>query len=385
MATVPPVSDIRLTDRRSFPEWYAELKINSTFRNVWHLVNPDAPTAPHLLSDEPPLPLTIDEMIEQLNAERNAPLVEWENDARPEAEKGAKPRAPRAAKFDDVKEEYSFRLKEYAVKQASWSTQSSRYQNIWDWVRRTVEPALLAPHLELLVSNENLSLQNVVRALRDKFQPSEENTREQVREDYKRILDRGKIGSIDPKVWITDWYQALARAQTYRIAEVEGFLAIKDFLTVVSAKLLPTWGAQQLALVVEANALGEPIRTLEQYGKIFEALIQESVRSGSRNLIFATLGDRSSSPSSYNCPCKESRSERHAWAPSDCSILELAVKGTTAKPPSPPPTEAQLKGIRERLVSKQYERVRAQLEKRGWKIEGAREAQIRLPEGVFHV
>ncbi|PMD23156.1 hypothetical protein NA56DRAFT_62212 [Hyaloscypha hepaticicola] len=305
-------------------------------------------------------------MIEQLNAERNVPLVEWENDARPEAEKGAKPRAPRAAKFDDIKEEYSFRLKEYAMKQASWSTQSSRYQNIWDWVRRIVEPALLAPHLELLVSNENLSLQNVVRALRDKFQLSEENTREQVREDYKRILDRGKIGSIDPKVWITDWYQALARAQTYRIAEVEGFLAIKDFLTV-------------------ANVLGEPIRTLEQYGKIFEALIQENVRSGSRNLIFATLGNRSSSLSSYNYPCKESRSERHIWTPSDYSILELAIKGITAKPPSPPPTETQLKGIREYLVSKQYERVRAQLEKREWKIEGAREAQIRLPERVFHI
>jgi hypothetical protein len=94
MASNPLVSDIRLTDRQSFLEWYAELKINSTFRNVWHLVNPDAPATPHLLSDKPPLPLTIDEMIEQLNAKRNALLVEWENDARPEAEKGAKPRAP---------------------------------------------------------------------------------------------------------------------------------------------------------------------------------------------------------------------------------------------------------------------------------------------------
>ena len=102
-----------------------------------------------------------------------------------------------------------------------------------------------------------------MRALRDKFQPSDDNTREQVREDYKRILERGRNGSIDPKVWITDWYQALARVQTYRVPEVKGFLAIKDFLQVVSSKFLPTWGAQQLALIVEANALGEPVRTLE--------------------------------------------------------------------------------------------------------------------------
>jgi hypothetical protein len=60
MASLPLVSDICLTDRRSFLNWYAELKINSTFRNVWHLVDPDAPNALHLLSAEPPELLTID-------------------------------------------------------------------------------------------------------------------------------------------------------------------------------------------------------------------------------------------------------------------------------------------------------------------------------------
>jgi hypothetical protein len=61
-------------------------------------------------------------MIEQLNVERNTLLVMWDANKRLEAEKGARPRAPRPAKFDDIKEEYSFRLKEYAIKQANWST-----------------------------------------------------------------------------------------------------------------------------------------------------------------------------------------------------------------------------------------------------------------------
>jgi len=61
-------------------------------------------------------------MIEQLNVERNTPLVVWDADERPEAEKGARPWAPRPAKFEDIKEEYSFRLKEYAIKQANWFT-----------------------------------------------------------------------------------------------------------------------------------------------------------------------------------------------------------------------------------------------------------------------
>jgi len=55
-------------------------------------------------------------MIKQLNVERNTPLAVWDADERLEAKKGARPRAPRPAKFDDIKEEYSFRLKEYAIK-----------------------------------------------------------------------------------------------------------------------------------------------------------------------------------------------------------------------------------------------------------------------------
>jgi hypothetical protein len=56
-----------------------------------------------------------------------------------------------------------------------------------------------------------------------------------------------------------------------------------------------------------------------------------------KHAVFATLGYRSSSPLGYYCPYKETRSERHAWAPLDCSMLELIVTGTTAKIPSPLP------------------------------------------------
>jgi len=54
-----------------------------------------------------------------LNVERNTPLVMWDANERLKAGKGARPRAPRPAKFDNIKEEYLFRLKEYAIKQAN--------------------------------------------------------------------------------------------------------------------------------------------------------------------------------------------------------------------------------------------------------------------------
>jgi len=39
-----------------------------------------------------------------------------------------------------------------------------------------------------------------MRALRDKFEPSEDNIREQVREDYRQILERKKSSSVNPRV-----------------------------------------------------------------------------------------------------------------------------------------------------------------------------------------
>jgi hypothetical protein len=104
---------------------------------------------------------------------------------------------------------------------------------------------------------------------------------------------------------------------------------VKDFLQVISHKLSPAWGERQLALVIESQALGEPIRTLEEYGKIFEALVKESGRG--KPAVFASLGTRSDLGIGHTCPCKESRTERHPWAPSDYSLLELAITGSTSR------------------------------------------------------
>jgi hypothetical protein len=78
MTTLPLVPNIRLTNKRSFPTWYAELRINALFRNIWHLADLDALMAPHLLSVEPPKPLSINQMIKQLNIKRNIPLELWD-------------------------------------------------------------------------------------------------------------------------------------------------------------------------------------------------------------------------------------------------------------------------------------------------------------------
>ena len=60
--------------------------------------------------------------------------------------------------------------------------------------------------------------------------------------------------------------------------------------------MAPEWANRQLVDVITAEELGEPIKTLEEYRRIFLALSYEStLRSGSRPGIFATFGERSDS------------------------------------------------------------------------------------------
>jgi len=61
------ITEARLTDRRSFLAWFLQLKFSSTFRDIWHLVDPSALDAPHLIAQSPAKPPTIEQLIERLD------------------------------------------------------------------------------------------------------------------------------------------------------------------------------------------------------------------------------------------------------------------------------------------------------------------------------
>jgi len=144
------IVEARLTDRRSFPTWFLQLKFNSTFRDIWHLVDPSAPDAPHLIAQPPVKPPTIEQLIERLDKQRGALLRAWQALSRADRALQQQPPDPEPATFNDMKEELSFRLRIYTIEQMEWAQQAARYQYIWDWVSCTVDQALLAPHLETL-------------------------------------------------------------------------------------------------------------------------------------------------------------------------------------------------------------------------------------------
>jgi hypothetical protein len=62
------------------------------------------------------------------------------------------------------------------------------------------------------------------------------------------------------------------------------------------------------------------------------------------------------------------RDERHPWKPSECSILELAIRGASTKTVYPAPSNQELDVIRERFQSRRFTDLRAILGKKGWPV-----------------
>jgi hypothetical protein len=63
---------------------------------------------------------------------------------------------------------------------------------------------------------------------------------DRVRQEYCRVLKSAKHGLVSPQRFYEEWYKALSKARIYRLSEIEGFLAVKDFLNSISAKLALT-------------------------------------------------------------------------------------------------------------------------------------------------
>jgi hypothetical protein len=108
-------SDAYLRDRQSWPAWFLQLQFDCTFRNIWQYVDLSAPDAPYLIAVEPDNPPTIEELISRLNDKRARPTRAWDANKRLEEEKDRRSCAPVPAKFDDVKEEHTTRLKSYSI------------------------------------------------------------------------------------------------------------------------------------------------------------------------------------------------------------------------------------------------------------------------------
>jgi hypothetical protein len=63
--------------------------------------------------------------------------------------------------------------------------------------------------------------------------------------------------------WYSEWRLVYENAKLYNILEIQGSLAIKDFLDCVTRKMQPKWGVDELLAFFKNDKLGLPTFTLD--------------------------------------------------------------------------------------------------------------------------
>jgi hypothetical protein len=112
--------------------------------------------------------------------------------------------------------------------QASYTTD---YTPVYRWVMATVDPGLLQSIEEELVEEDKSNLQELVRHLKRMIAPTASSTATIIRDEYISILKQAHYESVNPTRWHQDWHKACRRGLTYKIPEVQGQLAVKEFLS----------------------------------------------------------------------------------------------------------------------------------------------------------
>lgn len=338
-----PTGHYQLRSRSDWPDWYIQLTWHAQLRDVWDLVNPDAPEAPGIHEGAPQLP-TIRSMTE---------------------EHGKQPSL----------EEYNQELAMYKARSSVWAAKAERLQKLWNWVNASVSPTILSPVMVKLVTNKVTTLQSLVKALKEELAPTEASTKNQVRADYRQHLRAAKQGRAAPQDWFQKWSYLYRRAKAYELAEVDGELATQDFLDALSHKIAPEWARTMSQKLIQDTTLGLETFDLEKVSRIFSGLMHEhTLRAGKDNPgVFATFGNRSdgapggstgsSNPLEFACPCYP-KGRTHKWKPTECRRLETAVKGSSSPPIKM--SDSHRQEILQRLKQKEHKETKGAIEQLNW-------------------
>lgn len=361
-----------LKDKRQWPKWYGELRVQCDLIGSWHFVNPDAPDVSSSLAftAQKPSKATLRTERDRTNTEAyEQRQSEWRT-ADPTT-RGPQPVRPTNTTDADVASEYKEELEAFSTDYKLFILTNPMISSTWKFIERTVDPLYWGTITRKLQKEDRLSLQNVVRSLREKLAPKDFEVINTIRADYRRVLELAKTSKMSQMTWYEQWNKAYVEAESWELESVTGQLASLDFLDAVSARLAPEWATRKKQDMIE----GSEWHTIEELGHMFFNLAQAAIEQRSDHSsritpsVFATLGGISGQSNSnsqstrHRCPC---RSGEHMWEPTDCRLLQEAITGKVAKDRQP--TEAhRIKATLIRLYQPEHARLKTELAKK-WTI-----------------
>jgi hypothetical protein len=214
----------------------------------------------------------------------------------------------------------------YKVATSQWTRKAAKLTNLRDWINKTVAQELMAPTTIKMLNKRQSTPQAMIRILKNDLAPTDSNTTHLVRQQYRAHLKKARTGRINPERWFNEWQVIYGKAQAFQVTEIEGQLALTDFLDALSVRIAPDWARSMRQDIIKDAALGRPTLTIDNLARVFAMQEQASQPIRGRSvLVAATLGDQSDSTTGLGggnkkkCPCKQNGF--HNWDLIKCRRL----------------------------------------------------------------
>jgi hypothetical protein len=381
---------VRLKDRTTFPEWYSALRYWAFHKRVWQYIDPDAVENPIILGEETiesRTPASSFGTLSNLNAlSAQKRLLVNRDPIRPEPPSKIPPgenedddtKASREETNKNRIETYTLQVNNYRAASIQFTNTETLINVISTWIRKTVDPSILSPVYDKLVSDGDASTHALVKELKRIYAPRTSTTQELIRQKYRLHLKKAENSRVNVDTWFREWSSLYRKALNNDIPEVQGELAVTDWLQALIPRIAPTWATRQLQKRYEDD--NPP--SLDKLEESFSRLLQMSQIQNAGGIkgpgVFATFGELSNNQSDNSrnsgnankravCPC--AKDADHRWQPTKCRRLETAITGkVNSGKASKSLTPDDILAIRQRLARSEWKDLRKALIKEGWTL-----------------
>ena len=186
---------IILSKSEDWSTWIAFIRIKATNANVWHLIDPDLPSQPTILTEPVGPELIVGDVFDQ---------GEWN----------------------------LYKVKEAVFRShmAKYEKQKQAFDDIINYILETVsaQNAVLIQHVK------TANPWDMLRTLKNSVAPSDIGKELQLRNRYEKLRKGPTNQNIE--TWISEWQQMFHEATAAKISEVQGAKPIMDFLLAIRSK-----------------------------------------------------------------------------------------------------------------------------------------------------
>jgi hypothetical protein len=114
--------------------------------------------------------------------------------------------------------------------------------------------------------NNDTTLKGLIWKLKETLSPIRKDAVEKARKDYRNHLtNAGRTQN--PRNWVLQWKTLYLTAKSYQVGEVEGSLAVTDFLVAVRKKVAPDWAHNLILSQNNKIVWNKERKTFFEYGK----------------------------------------------------------------------------------------------------------------------